>query len=362
MIKYNKPVLSNDTIFDKINTLSSKLSNVLIIKDGHILYKNLEDEYNDIYIKSYDEAMTDKADFFDQTKELYELDDDAYQYNLENVNSGLFIHVPKNKVVAEQLHIFYIQESVDLVQNTTIILDESSELKYFEYLYNEGQASINYVNNSFVKENAKLEYSGLSLFNKKAVINVTRNSSVARYGTSSIRIAEVNDSITETKTNVYLQGKYAYAEAKTIAITSGVQSAKFRQLIEHQAPETEGYIENYGVSNHESALEFEGVGKINKFMKHSIARQSNNGIVLGKKAQLDANPLLLIDEFDVEASHGAAIGKIDEEQLYYLMSRGLSTRDAERLIISGFLSPVLEVLSSDELKEDFKNQVQNKTL
>jgi Fe-S cluster assembly protein SufD len=97
-------------------------------------------------------------------------------------------------------------------------------------------------------------------------------------------------------------------------------------------------------------------------MKRSVARQSNRGIVLGNKSRLDANPLLLIDEFDVVASHGAAIGKMDEEQLYYLMSRGLTLKNAERLIISGFLSPVLEKLTTDGLKEEFIVTVEEKTL
>ncbi len=106
---------------------------------------------------------------------------------------------------------------------------------------------------------------------------------------------------------------------------------------------------------------FEGIGKINKNMKRSIARQSNKGIVLGENSRLEANPLLLIDEYDVVASHGASIGKIDDEQLYYLMSRGLSLKVAERLIISGFLSPVLKVLSTNMLKEDFISTVETKT-
>ena len=97
-------------------------------------------------------------------------------------------------------------------------------------------------------------------------------------------------------------------------------------------------------------------------MKRSVARQQNKGIVLGVNARLDANPLLLIDEYDVEASHGAAIGKIDEEQLYYLMSRGLTHKNAQRLIISGFLSPVISLMTTKELIEDFVISVENKTL
>jgi len=291
----------------------------------------------------------------------YEQVDDKYEYNVNHVNSGLLIHVPKNLYIEKPLHIFYLQEGYDLVQNTRIVLEENSELKYFEYIYNEQPAHINFVSNSIVRENAKLQYAGISRLGDGSTMDVRRNSYVFRYGKSNYSIAEVNGGNTDSKTNIFLQEQYASGTSKTVAITSNVQTSTFKQVIEHNAPATEGFIENYGVANDRSFLLFEGVGKINKLMKRSVARQSNKGIVLGVDSRLDANPLLLIDEFDVEASHGAAIGKIDDDQLYYLMSRGLNIKQATRLIISGFLSPVLRVLSTDTLKNDFINRVEQKT-
>ncbi len=354
--------LKNKEIPSKIQELlTDDLLNYVIIKDGHIIKRELSENFSKIYIDSYENALPDKINVFLDTEFCNDYQDDAYEYNVENVNSGLLIHIPRNIRLEEVIHIFYIQENIDLVSNTRILLEENSELRYFEYLYNETSGSINFVSNSIVKENAHLSYSGISKFNEKSVINITRNNYVFRYGSSKYNIAEVNDGLTDSKTNIYLQEEYATATTKTVAITSKAQEASFTQLIEHNASDTEGFIENYGVSNDESALIFEGVGKINKNMKRSIARQSNKGIVLGNNARLDANPLLLIDEYDVEASHGASIGKIDEEQLYYLMSRGLTLRQSERLIISGFLSPVLRVLSTDTLKANFIQSVENKT-
>jgi len=341
--------------------LTEDLKNYIVVKDGHVIVRSLEEEMNQVYIDSYEFALPNKINVFLETEFCNATTDEAYNYNIENVNSGILIHVPRNKYIEKPLHIFYIQGNNELVNNTRIVLEENSELKYFEYLYNETETSYNFVSNAIVKENAKLQYSGISKLNKKAVASITRNAFVFRYGNAAYSVAEVNDSLTQSKTNIYLEEKYATGTTKTVAITSDQQEANFTQLVEHKAPETEGYIENYGVSNNSSALVFEGIGKINKDMKKSVARQSNKGIVLGVKARLDANPLLLIDEFDVEASHGAAIGKIDDEQLYYLMSRGLSLKEAERLIISGFLSPVLKVLSTDTLKNDFISNVENKT-
>ncbi len=359
MVKYNNTELLNSNIPSVISEFTSgELANYLVIKDGHIICSNIDSDFQKLTI----ENIKDKLGFLEENPSLLNYGDQLYQDNLENINSGLFIDVPKNFNNRLSLHIFYIQEKTDLINNTLIRLNENAELNYFEYLYNMNDSKVNFVSNSIVKENAKLTYVGITNFTKTAKVSIIRNSYVYRYGNSFYSIAEVSDAFIESKTNIFLEEDYASSTVKTVAITADKQKASIKQFIEHNAPYTEGYIENYGVSNNQSTLMFEGVGKINKKMKQSIARQQNKGIVLGKNSRLDANPILLIDEYDVEASHGAAIGKIDEEQLYYLMSRGLTLKNAERLIISGFLSPIIKLLTTEELRNYFIKSVERKTL
>jgi Fe-S cluster assembly protein SufD len=363
MVRYKKNPLIDDKVPSKLATfLDEELGSYIFVKDGNIIKSNVSKAFDGIYIENFDEAIADKQSLFEKIDQINQVESDAYNYVMENANSGIVIHVPKNRQITERLNVFIIQDEHDLVHSTTVYLEENSSFKYFEYLYNDKEASINIVSNSYVSENARLNYSGISRFGNKAVVNVMRNGYIQRYGNAEYSIAEVNDSLTESNTNLFLEQDYAVATTKTVAITHHEQEAKFRQLVKHNAPYTEGYIENYGVSNNQSVLVFEGIGKISKDMKHSIARQSNRGIVLGETSRLDANPLLLIDEYDVVASHGAAIGKIDEEQLYYLMSRGLTLKTAERLIIHGFLSPVINNLSSQKLIEDFVHSVESKTI
>jgi len=363
MFKFKKSELLNEILPSELNKFfTNKLSNYLIIKDGHIVTQKLSEDLEKLRIENIEETIEKKDAIFTENPFLLDSDDETYKYNIENINSGVFINVPKNLTVKETINIFYIQENSDLVNNTLIVLNENSELNYFEYLLCEEDSSINFVSNSIIKENSKLTYSGISNFSKKSKVKVIRNSYVSSYGNSKYSIAEVNDSLTDSKTNIYLNETNASAKVSTVAIASDDQEIKIRQFVEHNAPDTEGIIENYGVANNKSILVFEGVGKINKNMKRSIAKQQNKGIVLGETSRLDANPLLLIDEYDVEASHGAAIGKIDEDQLYYLMSRGLTLKNAVRLVISGFLSPIIKRLSTNELVEDFISIVERKTL
>ena len=94
------------------------------------------------------------------------------------------------------------------------------------------------------------------------------------------------------------------------------------------------------------------LGKIKKDMSNSNCVQKSRGIILSNNSTIKVMPVLLIDEYDVSANHGCAIGKIDEEGLYYLMSRGISKKDAEMLIIKGFLSPILNSLSNESMKDE----------
>ena len=86
---------------------------------------------------------------------------------------------------------------------------------------------------------------------------------------------------------------------------------------------------------------FNGIGKIEHGASKSNAVQESRVLMLSEKARGDANPILLIDEDDVTAGHAASVGRVDPIQLYYLMSRGIPKKEAERLIIHGFLRQLL---------------------
>lgn len=119
----------------------------------------------------------------------------------------------------------------------------------------------------------------------------------------------------------------------------------------HNAKNTSSKIENYITSNNAN-VNIDVIGKIKKDMSNSNCVQKSRGIILSNNSTIKVMPVLLIDEFDVSANHGCAIGKIDEEGLYYLMSRGISKKDAEMLIIKGFLSPILNSLSNESMKDE----------
>ncbi len=105
---------------------------------------------------------------------------------------------------------------------------------------------------------------------------------------------------------------------------------------------------------------FNGIGKIEHGATKSNAEQESRVLMLSEKARGDANPILLIDEDDVIAGHAASVGRVDPIQLYYLMSRGISQVEAERLVIHGFFAPVVNALPIEGVKKQLVEVIERK--
>ena len=155
-----------------------------------------------------------------------------------------------------------------------------------------------------------------------------------------------------------LIGEGANAKVR-MAMLSRLQEKKhYKVHIEHLARHTTGIMDNYGVVKDEARLTVDGIGTINKGYSGSIAHQTNKIMVFDEKCQASANPYLYIDEYDVTASHAAAVGKMDEDHLYYLQTRGLSKRQAMQLITYGYLEPVIHVVDNEMLQKRFQEALE----
>lgn len=123
---------------------------------------------------------------------------------------------------------------------------------------------------------------------------------------------------------------------------------------------TLGHIFQRGVILNRSTLVFNGIGKIIKGAQGSDAQQESRVLMLSRRARGDANPLLLIDENDVTAGHAASVGRVDEDQMYYLMSRGISEQVARKLVIRGFMGEVLAKMPTKEAQQQVVTEIDRK--
>ncbi|MFW6285262.1 MAG: SufB/SufD family protein [Bacillota bacterium] len=344
-----------DLLPESLQPLAKTNAFVLVFKDGQI-HGNLPEIKGLSVEMSTEESLDELA-----LKENFKKINTFTEENIEGDIESLRIHVAKGAHIQEPLHVFFMNEGPQATQRLNLIVEEGAALSFVEYLQNDTPANINFMSNTRVKKGASLKYTAIANSDKNSVAGISRNGWVDTLGVLNYTLAQFGDAKTAHDTTIHLKGEGANATTDVVALTSDQQEVVVKTLIDHQARRSEGHINHYGVAADESFLIFDGTGKIGKGQKGSNARQNNYGIVLSGNARLDANPFLLIDEFDVEASHGAAIGQIDEEQLYYLMSRGLTKKRAEELIIHGFLAPFEKALSNEALNEHLSKLLERKT-
>ncbi|MBE6124427.1 MAG: SufD family Fe-S cluster assembly protein, partial [Erysipelotrichaceae bacterium] len=116
-------------------------------------------------------------------------------------------------------------------------------------------------------------------------------------------------------------------------------------------------LDNHGVATLDGELYFKAIGSIVKNGMKSSMLQNNKIILFDDESKGEIKPLLLIDNNDVNASHAAAVGKVDDNQIFYLCSRGISETNAKKMIALGYLTPVLEYINDEIVKEEISNEI-----
>ncbi|MDY4145660.1 MAG: SufD family Fe-S cluster assembly protein [Bacilli bacterium] len=226
-------------------------------------------------------------------------------------------------------------------------ISKGKDVTIYEYINYCNNVKVNYDLN--IEENSKLTVISLySSKNCKPVINAKTNLCENAY-CSSMKLFLFGSEI-EYTSNTLLLGKKANINDYNVVINNSGLIQKYVMNCIHENVETTSQMRNYVICKGSSTINIDTNGHIKQGMKESNISQKTKGILLSRESGISANPLLLIDEYDCLASHGAGIGAIDEEDLFYLMSRGLTREESEELIIGGFVNPIYKAYP-EEIKE-----------
>ena len=328
----------------------------VVQKNNTIVHINIPEKYADkVIIKDIFTAMNDDhiKDSFMSVVDYAESKVTAVHYTL--LNAGLFIDVKDNAVIEEPLQYIVISDKEQsLFNHVTIQVGNNAKFNFIENYVNnqkEDKAPFSLVSEVVAHEGAQINYSSITNQpgEKRGTIlrrGLTYRDSLINWNVAAMDEADVYH---DNTTNILGDG----SEANLKIVTLGVKEQKtyFNSEVVNQGLSSKGDILQHGVLLDRSHIVFNGVGFIVKGATGSNAYQSSRMLTLSSEAKADANPMLLIDENDVMAGHGASLGRIDEEQLYYLQSRGLTRKESSRLLVHGFLSPVISELTVDKIKE-----------
>jgi len=272
---------------------------------------------------------------------------------------GVFIYVPKNLCLSVPLeNSFIVQKGA--FNHTIIIVDENATLSYIEEHKSDNgdMAFRNDCIEVYLKENASLNFYNLQRWNNK-VISV---SNWAGRLDSDSRInwffGQFGGKLSRVKISTMLSGKGSSAKASGIYYGYRGQHFDFTTNVYHLVPNTSCNILVKGVLDGETSSVYRGKIKINKEAQITDSYQADHVLLLGD-AVSNSIPSLEIDANDVKASHGVTMGKPDEDEIFYLMARGLDNSTAEKLIINGFFSDAIDRISSEDIKIRFE-EVLNK--
>jgi Fe-S cluster assembly protein SufD len=205
-----------------------------------------------------------------------------------------------------------------------------------------------------IDESSRFNYLSLRKTTDISNFKVITNISLAKAAYISIKELAVYENPANSYTNIYLNGVGTKAEVKNVYINASSKSQDFKINTYHIVGNTNSDIKVYGISKNNSLLTVDTKGIIKALASGANLSQKTKGLILDEYSNISANPILEIDHFDCLAAHGASIGAIDDEELYYLMSRGLTREDAEKLIVNGFIVPFFDEIEEEKLKSQIE--------
>ena len=164
----------------------------------------------------------------------------------------------------------------------------------------------------------------------------------------------------EVDNNVYLKEENANSYIRNAVVSDSDSKKKFTINTVNEVFSTSSLMDNYGVAKESATLDFIGIGKVVKGAHGSTNKQNSKIIVFDETSKANISPYLFIDEYDVVASHAAAVGKVNEDHLYYMTSRGLTPETARQYITLGYLLPVLNYFEDEAVKSRITSMLERR--
>ncbi len=264
-------------------------------------------------------------------------------------SGGSFIYVPKGVKVELPLQAYFRinAENMGQFERTLIIVDEGAYVHYVE-----GCTAPIYTTDSLhsavveimVKEGGRCRYTTIQNWSTNVFNLVTKRAVAERNATMEWVDGNLGSQITMKYPAVILKGEGAHGEVLSIAFAGRGQHQDAGGKITHMAPNTSSVITSKSISKNGGRSSYRGLMQVNKGAVGSRAKVVCDALILDDESRTDTYPYIDIAENEVDIGHEATVSKIGEEQLFYLMSRGLTEEEASAMIVSGFIEPITKEL------------------
>ena len=321
--------------------------------DSEVVYHNIREDLEKLGVlfMGTDEGLQRYPELFKQYfgTVIPANDNKLAALNTAVWSGGSFIYVPKGVHVELPLQAYFRinTENMGQFERTLIIADEGSSVHYVE-----GCTAPNYSTASLhsavveiiVKKGARVRYTTIQNWSDNVYNLVTKRTTVEEDGVMEWVDCNLGSKLTMKYPSIYLMGERAHGEVLSIAFAANGQHQDAGGKVIHAAPNTTSLITSKSISQGDGRTSYRGLVKVYPGCKHSKSTVRCDALLLSDEARSDTYPYMEVDEEEVTIGHEATVSKVGSDQLFYLMSRGLSEAEASGMIVNGFIEPIVKEL------------------
>jgi Fe-S cluster assembly protein SufD len=328
-----------------VNGYFSPAHSTVIVQSGVIVgnAKVLRNEYKDVFAKYFNKAIDSSSENFAALNTAFAQD-------------GAFIFIQKNVKATAPVFIIHVYDaaSADVFTQSRnlIVAEDGAEVNIVEDFQNAGgEKFYNHVAEIFIGKNAEVNYTYLQLENKQTTsINSVeaKLEKDARYHISTITFEGL---LVRNNINAYMEGENALATLNGLYLGKDNAHIDSHILVDHKVPHCDSHQVYKGVLDDESTGVFNGKIYVQKDAQKTNAYQSSKAILLSDEASVNSKPQLEIFADDVKCSHGAAIGQVNKNELFYLRARGIDEDTARGILTYAYGSSIIAAVTLPALRD-----------
>jgi Fe-S cluster assembly protein SufB len=321
--------------------------------DSEVIYHSLKEDLQKLGVifSSPDQALQEHPDLVrEYFGTIIPPEDNKFAaLNTAVWSGGSFIYVPPGVKVDVPLQAYFRINSEEMGQfeRTLIIVGEGAQVHYVE-----GCTAPTYSSESLhsavveiiCKPGSRVRYTTIQNWADNVYNLVTKRAVAYENATMEWVDGNLGSKLTMKYPSVYLRGEGAHGEILSLAFAGRGQHQDAGGKIVHAAPHTTSLITSKSISKDGGRGTYRGLIKVARGARGAKSKVVCDALILDKDSRSDTYPVMEIDEADVSIAHEASVSRLEEEQLFYLMSRGLSQTDASTMIVNGFLEPLVKEL------------------
>ncbi|MDE3245783.1 MAG: Fe-S cluster assembly protein SufD [Acidobacteriota bacterium] len=285
--------------------------------------------------------------------------------NSARFTDGAYVFVPKNVKVEAPLHLLFLSHAgaaaIFSQPRIIVIIEPGAEVEIIEEYAGRGTYLTNTCVELFVGEKAELRHERVQRESAAAFHISNLRASLARDARYHSRTISFGAALSRQTPHVSIQGTGADVVLDGLALLNGTQVADTHSVLDHTQPDCASHQLHKAIVDDAARAIFNGRIFVRRGAHGTDARQQSRNLLLSEKARVDTKPQLEIDTDDVKCAHGAAIGQLDPEELFYLQSRGLNDQAARNLLTYGFAADLLAHIPVPSLRRQLRQAVMERT-